>query len=192
MIKVGLTGGIGAGKSMVCNIFSKLGIPVYVADTEAKLLMNTNPAIRQQLLALFGKNIYLENDVLDRKKLSEIIFNDKIALAKVNAIVHPIVRKHFDKWADLQKSAYVIQEAAILFESGQNIHFDKIILLTAPYEVKIERVMKRDNVSREKVIERMNNQLTDEEKILKSDYIINNDNISMVLPQVLDINKKLQ
>ncbi|HKM94402.1 MAG TPA: dephospho-CoA kinase [Prolixibacteraceae bacterium] len=192
MIKVGLTGGIGAGKSMVCNIFSKLGIPVYVADTEAKLLMNTNPAIRQQLLALFGKNIYLENDVLDRKKLSEIIFNDKIALAKVNAIVHPIVRKHFDKWADLQKSAYVIQEAAILFESGQNIHFDKIILLTAPYEVKIERVMKRDNVSREKVIERMNNQLTDEEKILKSDFIINNDNISMVLPQVLDINKKLQ
>lgn len=192
MIKVGLTGGIGAGKSMVCNIFSKLGIPVYVADTEAKLLMNTNPAIRQQLLALFGKNIYLENDVLDRKKLSEIIFNDKIALAKVNAIVHPIVRKHFDKWADLQKSAYVIQEAAILFESGQNAHFDKIILLTAPYEVKIERVMKRDNVSREKVIERMNNQLTDEEKILKSDFIINNDNISMVLPQVLDINKKLQ
>lgn len=192
MIKVGITGGIGTGKSMVCNIFSKLGIPVYVADTEAKILMNTNSAIKQQLLALFGKDIYNENDVLDRKKLSEIIFNDKIALAKVNAIVHPIVRKHFNKWADLQQSAYVIQEAAILFESGQNAYFDKIILVTAPYEIKIERVMKRDNISREKVIERMNNQLTDEEKIPKSDFIINNDNKSMVLPQVLEIHKKLQ
>jgi len=191
MICVAITGGIGSGKSVVCKIFEKLGIPVFNADFEAKKLLNSSTTIRNNLTDLLGSDIYQANGDIHRKKMANRIFNDNFALQKVNEIVHPEVRKRFREWAEEQNSPYVIQEAAIIFESGQSHSFDKIITVTAPSELKIERVMKRDHVSREKVLERMNNQLPDELKVEKSDFVIVNDDIEMVIPQIIKIHKKL-
>jgi len=146
MICVAITGGIGSGKSVVCKIFEKLSIPVFNADFEAKKLMNSSTEIRNKLIDLFGSDIYQSNGDIHRKKMADLIFNNNFALQKVNEIVHPEVRKRFGEWAKEQNSPYVIQEAAIIFESGQFHSFDKIITVTAPSELKIERVMKRDHV----------------------------------------------
>lgn len=192
MIKVGITGGIGSGKSTVCTIFSKLGIPVFNADLAAKHLLDNDLSIKKQIKNIFGKSIYLENDTLNRKKLAQKIFNDQISLQRVNEIVHPAVRMLFETWTKQQTSSYVIQEAAILFESGQHEHFDKIILVIAPLDIKIERVIQRDNVTKELVLERMKNQKNDEEKIELSDYIILNDGNNKLLPQILTIHEQLK
>ncbi|HPR60466.1 MAG TPA: dephospho-CoA kinase [Prolixibacteraceae bacterium] len=191
MLKIGITGGIGSGKSLVCDIFRNLGIPVFNADLAAKHLMNNASDIKQKITVTFGASIYRKDNTLDRKKLASIIFNDQIALEKINAIVHPAVRDYFETWAQQQKTAYVIQEAAILFETGQIEQFDKIILVTAPLELKIERVMQRDNISRELVVERIKNQLPDNEKTSRSDFVILNDGQQMLLPQILNIHTKL-
>lgn len=191
MIKVGITGGIGSGKSVVCSVFNKLGIPVFSADNTAIELMEKNQLVKSRLTALLGNDIYLDNGALDRKKMAGIIFNDQLVLRKVNEIVHPAVRNEFNSWAEKQTSAYVVQEAAILFESGQTSYFDKIVLVIAPLELKIERVMQRDNTTREKVLERMKNQWPDEKKIEQSDFVVLNDNSAMVLPQILEIHQKL-
>ena len=127
MLKIGITGGIGSGKSLVCDIFRNLGIPVFNADLAAKHLMNNASDIKQKITVTFGASIYRKDNTLDRKKLASIIFNDQIALEKINAIVHPAVRDYFETWAQQQKTAYVIQEAAILFETGQIEQFDKKI-----------------------------------------------------------------
>ena len=191
-MKVAVTGGIGSGKSLVCSILEKIGVPVFYADDVSKMLINNSPEIKRSLTALFGTDIYLENGTIHRKKLANIIFNDNIALQKVNSIIHPEVRKAFDVWAEQQTSApYVVQEAAILFESGLISHFDKIILVTAPLELKIERVMKRDSITRELVLERMKNQLPDKVKIEHSDFRIENDGRKMILSQILKIHEKL-
>lgn len=192
MLKVAVTGGIGSGKSIVCLIFEKLGIPVFYADTEAKKLMDGNIEIKNKLINSFGLEIFNDNFQLNRTKFATIIFNNKKALSIVNEIVHPFVRKEFIKWTEQQISSYVIQEAAILFESGQEINFDKIITVKAPVEMRIMRVMNRDNTSLEKVTERINNQIDDEEKCKKSNYVIVNDGKEMLLPQVLNIHNKLQ
>jgi dephospho-CoA kinase len=191
MIKVAVTGGIGSGKSVVCKIFEKIGIPVFNADSEAKKLMSTSSHIHDELISLFGSSIYQPNGDIHRKKMADLIFNDNFALQKVNEIIHPEVRKKFREWAEEQKSPYIIQEAAIIFESGQSDSFDRIITVTAPIELKIERVMKRDLVAREKVLDRMKKQLPDEEKIAKSDFIIVNNDIEMIIPQIIEIHKKL-
>lgn len=190
MLKIGITGGIGSGKSLVCDVFRKLGVSVFNADLAAKHLMNNAPGIKQKIIDTFGANVYLKDNSLDRKKLASIIFNDKIALEKINAIIHPEVRDFFDTWAEQQKTAYVIQEAAILFETGQIEQFDIIVLVTAPIDIKIERVMQRDKISREQVMDRMKNQLPDNEKISKSDFVIVNDGQQMLLPQILNIHNK--
>ena len=191
MLKLAVTGGIGAGKSIVCQVFQKIGIPVFHADVVAKELTNNNAELRHQLIELFGQDIYQENGDIHRKRLAEIIFNDNFALQKVNEIIHPAVFNSFVQWAMEQNSPYVIQEAAIIFENGHTERFDKIITVTAPTELKIERCMRRDRINRELVLERMKNQLPDEYKIKHSDFVVVNDGMDMILPQILNIHNSL-
>ncbi len=188
---IGLTGGIGSGKSTVGKVFYELGIPVYNADTEANKLINSSPEIIRKLKKTFGEDIYDKKNNLERKKLANIIFNDKKMLNKVNSIVHPAVKKDFLKWVSEQTSKYVIKEAAILFESGSYKEVDKIITVIAPKNIKILRVCKRDCVSIEKVEERIKNQMPDNLKVLKSNYVIYNDEIRLVLPQIIKIHNKI-
>lgn len=170
---IGLTGGIGSGKTTIAKMFEKLGVPVYYADDEAKKLMNTSDRIKEKLIDLFGENAY-KNDVLNREFIASIIFNDKTKLNEINSIVHPEVENHFKNWTKNQTSKYVIQENAIIFENSSQNRFDHIITVTAPDDVKIQRVIKRDHTSSEKVLERMHNQLDDEFKIKNSFFVINN------------------
>src|SRR6266498_4309644 len=147
MIKVGITGGIGSGKSLVCEIFSKLGIPIYKADEHAKLLMNTNSQIKDKLTAKFGPDVYKHN-AINRPLLADIIFNNREALEFVNTTVHPVVASDFDAWCNLHFShPYVIEEAALLFESGAYHRMDKVITVLAPENIRKQRVVKRDNIT---------------------------------------------
>jgi dephospho-CoA kinase len=191
MLKVAVTGGIGSGKSMVCSLFEKLCIPVFYADDVAKTLLDSDIEIREMLIKNFGTGIFDTNFKLNRTKFASIIFNNKKALSTTNEIVHPVVRKEFNSWAEHQNSPYVIQEAALIFESGQSEYFDKIITVSAPVEIRIERVMKRDNIAREKVLERIKNQLDEEIKCKQSDFIIVNDSKQMLLPQIINIHNNL-
>ena len=188
--KIGITGGIGSGKTTVCMIFQTLGIPVYDADTRAKELMNTNPVLRAALTDYFGNSIYNDNG-LDRRKLSDIIFNDKTALEKVNSWVHPAVARDFEEWCARQTALYVLEEAAIIFESNLARRFDKVILVTAPENIRIERVCARENITPEAVRQRMANQWPEEKKMAMADYIICNDNSRLITPQVLDIHRRI-
>lgn len=192
MIRVAVTGGIGSGKSVVCEVFDKIGIAVFNADYWAKHIMNNNTDVVKQLKKLLGNDVYRQNGMLDRKKMAEIIFSDTFMLEKVNSIVHPVVRNEFQSWSTKQTSAYVIQEAAIIFENKQASTFDKIILVTAPEKIRINRVTKRDRLKANDVQKRINNQLSDEIKKKKSDYIIINDNIQLILPQILKIDKQIR
>ncbi len=187
---VGLTGGIGSGKTTVANMFSSLGIPVYIADTEAKKLMATSKSIKQKLTVLFGKQAY-NNGCLNRAFIANIIFNDKSYLDKMNAIVHPEVAKHFNKWVLKQKAPYVIKEAAILFENGAYKQCDIVITVTAPKHVRIQRVVERDTTTAAKVRAIMQNQWTDAEKIMRSHYVIENTELEKTKAQVIDIHNKI-
>jgi dephospho-CoA kinase len=191
MIKVAVTGGIGSGKSVVCEVFEKIGIPVFYADKFAQKIMDSDNNIKEKLISYFGNDIFDSNEKLLRGKFAEIIFNNKTSLLIVNRIVHPAVRKVFEEWVKKQITPYVIEETAIVFESGQEYLFDKIISVTAPLELRIERVMKRDKTNRDKVLERLKNQYTDEKRIEKSDFIIVNDDKEMILPQIINIHSKL-
>lgn len=185
MIKVGITGGIGSGKSIVCEIFSRLGVPVYNADIRAKYLMQNSVKIRQQLLRKFGPEVFKHNQ-LNRKFLADIIFHDQVALSFVNSVVHPEVASDFEQWSAKHKTvSYTIEEAALLFESGAFQKMDRIILVYAPLSLRLKRVMNRDKATREQVISRMENQMPEEEKISHSQYIIQNDEKNSVLEQVL-------
>ena len=171
---IGLTGGIGSGKSTVAKYIASKGIPVYIADDEAKKIMAQKVVIKE-IQQLFKENIILESGELDRKKIASIVFQHPELLKQLNGIVHPKVKQHFDSWLKKNKTApFVVKEVAILFETKGNEACDKVILITAPEDVKIERVMKRDNVSREEVLKRMKNQLSDVEKAKKSDFIVTN------------------
>ncbi|MFV0590083.1 MAG: dephospho-CoA kinase [Draconibacterium sp.] len=191
-LKVGITGGIGSGKSTICKVFEKLSAPVFEADPVAKKLIDTDAAIRQGLIDLFGPGIYTENNGVDRKKLAEKIFNDEIQLAKVNALVHPAVRAEFLRWSESLDVPYVVHEAAILFESGFYKMMDYTILVTAPEEDRIKRVSMRDGSSRGQVIERINKQWSDNKKRKLADIEIKNDNRELILPQIINIDKQLR
>ena len=191
MLKVGITGGIGGGKTKVCKVFETLGIAVYNADTEAKQLMNTDPELKTVLKDYFGNDIYQEDGTLDRPKLAEIIFNDPASLEKVNNCVHPAVFQDFDHWCTMQKSPYVLKESAIIFERNIAHLFGKVIMVTAPENIRIKRVCVRDHVAPKTVQERMANQLPDAEKIALADFIINNDNLRLLTPQVMEIHRQL-
>lgn len=191
MTKVGITGGIGSGKSIVCEIFNRLGISIYNADNRAKWLMNNNVVLKQQLIARWGNQLY-KNNQLDRSFLAGIIFANKEAIEFVNSVVHPAVNVDFKEWFSLHSNeAYVIKEAALLFESNTYREMDVIVTVYAPENLRIERVLKRDNISKAQVINRMNNQLSDEEKVKRSDYIIFNNEQQSLLEQVLNLHNIL-
>ncbi|OFX88692.1 MAG: dephospho-CoA kinase [Bacteroidetes bacterium GWF2_33_16] len=191
MLKVGVTGGIGSGKTLVCSVFKSIGIPVYNADIEAKKISNTDAETISKVKTAFGDDIY-NNKGIDRKKLASIIFTDEDALKKINAIIHPKVRVDFKIWCkQYNHLPYVIQEAAILYESGAYKELDFTINVSASEETRIERVMHRDNTTFEQVKERMKNQLNDQERLRLADFNIINDENSMILPQILEIHKKL-
>lgn len=183
MIIVGLTGGIGSGKTTVAKQFNALGIPVYIADDEAKKLMIRSKIIKRKLIQLFGEQAYI-NGALNRPFLAKKIFNNASNLEKINAIVHPKVASHFKRWVNKQKAPYVLKESAILFENNSYINCDYIITVTAPKELRIERLLKRDETSLEKIQAIMNNQWNDDRKTEKSDFVIVNTNLEDTIRQV--------
>jgi len=190
MKKIGITGGIGSGKSTICEIFKLLGIDVFHADDEARNLQNNDLHIKSQLIQLFGKCIYTSEGMLDRKKLAGMIFNDTKALANVNAIVHPAVRQSFLKWAENHNNdPYVLYEAAILFESGLFSDFDSNILVIADERLRIERVIRRDHTSEELVRQRIKNQMPDDKKIRMTDFVVENNNEKLLIPQIIELNE---
>ena len=190
MITVGLTGGIGSGKTTVARAFEALGIPIYIADDEAKKLMNTSKVLRRKLIALFGETAYKDHK-LNKPYLAKAIFNNKELLEKMNAIVHPKVGKHFIKWKNKQKAPYVIKEAAILFENGSYKNYDYIITVTAPEKTRIERVLKRDNSNIEKIKTIIANQWKDALKVGLSDFVIENTNLETTHQEVLKTHQEL-
>jgi len=191
-IKVGITGGIGSGKSTVCEVFKLLGVPVFEADVVAKQLQNTNQKIKNGLISLFGEDIYTPEGLVDRKKLADIIFNSDFQIAKINELIHPVVKEEFENWLKKQNSAYIIHEAAILFESGFYKIMDYTILVSAPEEQRIERVMKRDSVSKEIVLQRIKKQWSEEEKQKLASIVVHNDNKNLVIPEIIKIDKNLK
>ena len=187
---VGLTGGIGSGKTTVSNMFKDLGVPVYIADLEAKKLMATSKFIKNKLIELFGPKAY-EDNVLNRDFIAAKIFNDKVYLEKMNAIIHPKVATHFKQWLQKQSSKYVIKEAAIIFEHNMQSQYDFIITVIANEEERIKRILKRDNTSKEKIMSIMKNQISDQDKIKMSDFVIINDQIDHTKEQVLKIHNSI-
>lgn len=188
---IGLTGGIGSGKSTVAGFFRELGVPVYIADSQAKKIMDY-PETIQEVQAIFDQNVLLETGKLDRKKIASIVFNDSEQLNKLNAIIHPKVNQDFKDWLKQHKNyPYIIKEVAIIFETQSEKQFDKIILVTAPLNLRIERVIQRDNSSAQEILKRIDNQLPDSEKIEKSDFIIHNINLDAVKKEVKRLHKTL-
>ncbi len=188
---IGLTGGIGSGKTTIANYFKSFGIPVYIADDEARKIMQSVEII-SAIKNVFGDEVF-ENEKLNREELAKIVFNNPEKLEKLNNIVHPAVKKHFEQWL-LQHTAapYVIYEAAILFESGSYKNCDLIITVTAPIESRIKRVVERDKTTRELVLKRINAQWTDEQRISKSDFIIENTSMETTKSEVVKILKILK
>jgi dephospho-CoA kinase len=189
-MRLGITGGIGSGKTSVCRVFSVLGIPVFSADPEAQKVMNHDSGIIEEINRLADKNIY-PNGKLDREALASLIFNNSEMLKRVNSIVHPVVFEKFLTWVEQQSAPYVIMEAAILFESGASKLVDRIATVIAPVEERIARVTWRNKLTREQVIERINNQMDDNERIKLSDYVINNSENEMIISSILKIHKDL-
>ena len=190
MILVGLTGGIGSGKSTVINYFKELGITCYQADDEAKKLMNSDKGLIKKIKNSFGDSIYI-NSRLDRKKLSAIVFTDKQKLELLNSIVHPYVNRHFENYCKGLEDIYIIKEVAIIFEIGTQNKFDKIILVRAPKEDRVKRIIKRDKCNRQDAINRINNQIADDDKIDQCDFIIDNINLEEIPNKVLKIHNSI-
>lgn len=186
MLKIGLTGGIGSGKSVVAEILRIQGIPVYNADERAKYLNENAPEIRQQLTHCFGENIY-ENGKLNKPFFAQILFSNPDNLRIANSIIHPVLAADFERWAVSQKTPIVVMEAAILLEAGFERIFDKIITVVAPETLRLQRASIRDNVSEDKITQRAQHQLSDAEKIKRADYVIHNDNEHSLLEQIFEI-----
>ena len=186
MIKVGLTGGIGSGKTTVANIFKQLGVPVYFSDDRAKDLMLNNQFLRESLISLFGDKVIIDG-FLNRSYIASKVFSNSKELIKLNALVHPFVQKDFDDWSASQCSVYVIKEAAILFETGANKLLDKVVLVESPKDLKVSRVMLRDGMKNEEVLMRMSKQWSDDQKRTYADYIIYNDEENPLINQILKL-----
>ncbi len=192
MLRIGVTGGIGSGKSVICRIFEVLGAPVFNADKEAGVLMENDPVVRNAIKREFGSNIYT-TEGLDRKRLAAIVFSNPELLDKINGIVHPAVAMRFVKWAsEMTVYPYLVKESAILFETGTYRELDHVILVTAPVEQRINRVMQRDGVDRESVERRMINQWPDGEKSRLAGTVLLNDGNNPVLPVILDLDKRFR
>ncbi len=187
---VGLTGGIGSGKTTVAKLFYKLGVPIYVSDLEAKQLMATNKKLIIAIQKLLGEDAYIDG-ALNRSYISSLVFQNKDLLSKLNAIVHPAVAKDFLRWYANQKYPYVIKESAILFETGGNKHCDLVITVTASLQERVNRVVLRDGVAEKQVKNRIANQLSDKEKIKQSDFVIHNINLSTTSTEVSLLHHKI-
>ena len=196
-IIIGITGGIGSGKSTIANVFANLGVPVFDADATAKFLMNTNSIIKEKLIATFGANVYMpvneqsDEQVLNKAYLSKQVFENPNQLALLNAIVHPITIQASADWAATQHAPYVIKEAALFFESGSLTGVSRVIGVSAPKSLRIHRVMKRENCTKEAVEQRMKHQIDDTLKMKLCDWVIVNDDQQLVLPQVIAVHEKI-
>ncbi len=193
MLKIGITGNIGSGKTTVSKLFELIGIPVFYADDAAKILMVTDEVLIAGIKQTFGKQSYLDDKTLNRKHIADIVFNDEAQLAKLNALVHPAVFRAFDVWAKEEVKddvPYVLKEAAVLFESSSYKICDKTIMVTSPLELRIKRVMQRDNITRQEVLNREARQFPEEKKIQLADYVIKNDESELVIPQVLKLHQE--
>jgi len=191
MIKVGLTGNIGSGKSLVCEAFKALGISVFNADLEARKILNSKEAI-QDIIQTFGDDVLLNKKEINRKKLAAIVFNSKQELEKLNQLIHPLLRQNFQAWCyEREEESYILQEAAILFENDFHTLMNKVITVSAPLNIRLKRVMERDGANKEDVLARMNHQWPDGKKEALSDFVINNDGTEMLLPQILKIHQEL-
>lgn len=192
MLKIGITGGIGSGKTTVCHLFETLHIPVYYADDAAKWLMNNNADLIIAIKNAFGNDVYNDQNQLQRTKLASIVFSNANARKLLEGLVHPAVEQHNQQWIEQHKNApYVLKEAALIFESGSYKHLDKVITVTAPLELRISRVTKRDNATVEQVKARIAAQMPDEEKIRLSDFVIYNNEQQMLIPQVMHIHEQI-
>jgi dephospho-CoA kinase len=191
MLKIGLTGGIGSGKSTVAKVFETLGLPVYYADDAAKKLMNTNDELRREIEKLFGKESYTDGK-LNRKYISSVVFSNPEKLALLNSITHPATIADAENWMQQQSSPYIIKEAALLFESGASNSLDFIIGVAAPLSLRIQRVMQRDGLTKEEVEQRINRQMNEEEKMKRCNFIITNDETILIIPQVIALDKKFR
>lgn len=192
MLQIGLTGNIGSGKTTICKIFEILGVPVFYADLQARTLLQQED-VKTMIAEAFGSKVVEKSGVLDRKALAAIVFNHKGMLQKLNEIIHPLVREKYKKWVAAQLGQpYVIQEAAILFETGLASQFNKVIVVAAPLNIRIDRVMKRDGVTRSEVLRRAANQFDQEYLLCQAHFVIHNDNSQLVIPRVLDIDNSLR
>lgn len=189
---IGLTGGIGSGKTTVANFFKEKGVPVYIADDEAKKIMDYNEVIAE-VQQLFEEKVIDNFGKLDRKKISQIVFHNKEKLNALNALIHPKVKAHFNTWLEKHASfSFVIKEVAILFETNGHLYCDATILVTAPIEIRVERVMRRDHKTREEVLQVINNQMPEEEKIKLATYVVENEKLEKTHKQVEIILQKLK
>jgi dephospho-CoA kinase len=190
MLKIGITGGIGSGKTTVAKVFETLGIPVYYADDEAKRIMNEDEELKKKIIAIFGDESY-ENGKLNRAYLASIVFNDSYKLDLLNSFVHPATIKDAEQWMQNKKAPYALKEAALLFESGAAKNSDYVIGVTAPKHLRIKRVMERDKATRDEVLKRINRQIEEDIKMKLCDFLIVNDEQQPVIPQVLTLHEKL-
>lgn len=191
MLRIGITGGMGSGKTTVCHIFETLGVPVYYADGRGKFLLQNDDAVKQKVRSVFGNNIYGEKGEFDRAAMAAMVFKDTEKLHALEAIVHPAVQLDFEEWARAQKGKYIIKEAALLFESGSYKALDKIIMVFAPLEIRVKRITERDRSTRESVMERIEKQWPDDKKKELADYTIINDEVTPILPQALHLHQLL-
>jgi dephospho-CoA kinase len=189
-LKLGVTGGIGSGKTTVCRVFAVLGIPVYSADEEARKIQESDRELIDKINMLAGKDLY-SSGKLDRPELARLIFNNRDLLEKVNSLIHPVIFRNFKRWVTEQDSPYSIMEAAILFESGAYRIMDKILTVVTPMEERIDRLVKGNKLTREQVMERIKNQIDDESRIKQSDYIIFNSENDMIIPAILGIHEEM-
>jgi dephospho-CoA kinase len=189
-LRIGLTGGIGSGKSTVARVFEVLGVPVYYADLAARELVNTDARLREEIIVAFGNASYA-NDKLDRAYIADIVFKDPAKLAKLNQLTHPATIRDANEWMEQQSSPYTIKEAALIFESGSSRHLDYVIGVYAPTPLRTLRIMRRDKITREKVQERMSRQIDEDIKMKLCDFVITNDEQQLLIPQVLSIHERL-
>ena len=190
MVRIGLTGGIGSGKSTVAQIFEVLGIPVYYADISAKKLMNEDAELRSAITTIFGEQAYV-NNLLDRKYISSIVFSDPAKLQQLNALVHPATKKDGEAWMQQQTSPYAIHEAALIFEAKVSDRLDLVIGVCSPEELRIKRAMGRDKINRDEVLKRMDQQLDEGLKMSKCDFVLINNEQQLLIPQILELHQKL-